>query len=1157
MPDVLVTTRATMPGVYIGRVNRVAPTGLTGFARLPCYVGKGNRLRTLFNQTIRRSYLSDVSLPFPSVSPHVVTLAQPAINDQTVARLFRSDGVIVPASKWRFIESTPGSGTYDSVLLAPESFSLNYTYLLDYQSTSRTIQDALPFDELRDIRFIGDTENQERYEEYVHYYVPISITEPTAALTNEFSGSTDVGFEPAQVTSTIAGPYTFVGGEILNVTVDATPFVVTFVSAGSFTTAQVAAIINAVLGDAGLAVEATGGFLTLRSNSFDPGISSVLVAAGTANAILGTTGLQFPSAAMVGATYTTAGFVRKVSGTGSPVVGIEASSSSNHNYNRRYRISFGAPGLTIPATITVLQDSGSSIPEVLSGATLTAAAAFGAVASGNQPQLPFHTGLTSPAVAVEFDTPSGVSAVVNFTDVTGDTISIILDDTGGVITGDEVYETTSVGPSSLEVDSALSNTQQHSNFSAVNSGVITQTAVAPNYTTTIGGAAAGTGSISLRDDAEYSGTYNRRFALVCTASAGAPGTRTATFVWQAWGEFADLQYNGSARTFTISEALSTNSNVDLGDGVLIDLAFGAANFTVNDTYWFQANAARSYVTAKDDRSFVLDVSAVGVTGSNNQVTFSYQTGTTEGGFGLIQATGPGGQLFLASGVNVWARNLGSQTTSSNRHVIGDQWTFDTVCEDVIDWSLTTLVTETIDPTQVFTDTLGVITGTVGLRYIVLDGVPVNILYIRDTVTDALLSSYSLPSTTQPYVAFTTAPVNPIEIRYETIGDEPAPASLYYVTANTVRPAALYNTPIRALSYEEAARLLGPSATTNDLLIMAQIALDDNDAPGAYFCQAFDSDGDGLITPIDINTSIEATENERNLTDVVVLNTFSSLSSALSNNEKMNDPFERGERALWVGAPIGTAIGDDNTAGTLIFLAQRTLQVYGENPAHGKRVLVGNTTATKTIVLTDGTQVVVTLDGSFIAGAMAARNASFADPGETLLRKNLFGFDTIETYSEPQQLQLVAASIIFVSNQGDDVAPVFRIEESTTVDRSSDDNNEISVAINQKEYTTREVRSQMDTALVSIVPPSEQAGVAIIQTFLVDILTNLVARGIIGPYTDDAGNARPIDPDEDVRVFRARDSRTSYNFQYWWNARYPIKRLFGLYSVDRRFFGDQV
>lgn len=1157
MADVLVTTRVTKPGVYIGRVNRAAPSGLTGFARLPAYVGKGSRLRTIFNQTIRRSYLRDVLLSFPTVAPHIVALAQPALNDQNIARLFRSDGAIVPNSKWRFLESTPGSGIFDTVLIAAESYDLNVSYNLDYQSTSRTIRDELPFDDIREMRFVGDTENQEFYQEFVHYFVPVLVTTPDAATANAFSASSAEGFDPAEITSTLAGPYVLGAGVTFNPRVNNVTYPVVF-TAGTYTTAQVVAIIDAAIPNAeGSAIALTSGRFTVRSNNLDPSVSSVQILAGTADAILGTTGLRFPSAAMAAATYTTAGFVRKVSGTGSPVMGVRSTSSSNHDYNRRYRISLGAPGATIPATIQVIMDSGSSLPAVAPGGVLSAASTFGSTSNAfAQPQLPFHSTLPTTGVTVSFSTPGGVSTPVNFTDITGDVVSFILDDTGAAVTGNEVFEVTALGPSSIQVDSAVLNTVQHASFSAVGSSVFVQTGVAPNYSTSVAGAAVGTGTVALRSDAQFTGEANRRYAIICTASAGAPGARTATFAWQAWGEIPDLLYNGSSRVFSISEATSTNLSVDLGDGVLLTLGFGASNFAVNDIFWFQGTAARLFVTAKDDRSFVLDVSAVGTSGADNLVTFSYQTGTPEGGFGLVQSAGAAGQLFLSGGIRLWARNIGSQATTANRFAVNDQWTFDTVCEDIIDWSLTTLTSETVDPTQIYTDTLGVITGTTGLRYLVLDDVPAGVIYIRDTVTGALITSYSVPSVTQPYIAFTVAPVNPIEVRYETRGLEPSPSSLYYVTANTVRPLSMYNNPTRVLSYEEAAALLGPSATSNDLLIAAELALQDNNAPGAYFCQARDSDGDGLVTSVDVSNAIIATENERNLTDVIVLSTFNSLSTALSNNEKMNDPFERGERALWVGAPIGTAIGDTSTPGTLVFLATKTLQVYGENPAHGKRVLVGNVEATKTITLTDGTQVDVTLDGSFIAGAIAARNASFSDPGETLLRKNLFGFKSIRTFSEPQELQLIGAGIIYVSNVGDATSPVFRIEESTTVDRSSDDNNEISVAINQKEFTTREIRQQMDNALVSIVPPSEQAGVAVIQTYLVQILTGLVARGIIGPYTDESGNSRPLDPDADVNVFRSKDSRTSYNFRYWWNARYPIKRLFGLYSVDRKFFGDQ-
>jgi hypothetical protein len=1169
MVDVLVTTRVVKPGVYIGRINRPTPTGLTGFVRLPNYVGKGSRLRTVFNSPIRRSYLNDVAVTFPNTSPHLVALAQPALPDQNVAQLFDSNGRIVPSSKWRFLESTPGSGIFNQVLLLPEAFQIGVTYQLSYQSTSRTIRDELPFDEIREVRFIGDTENQERYEEFVHFYIPISITAPTAAATNDASAATDLGFQPAQITGTAAGPFAFAGGEILNVTINGNAHVVTFVVGATTTAASAAAQINAVISADGIAIVETGDFITIRSLSYLPGTSSVLVAAGTANAILGTTGAQFPTAAMVTATFTTAGFARRIdAGVNSLFMGVQAASTSAHLYNRRYRITLGAPVAgDIPATVDVIQDSGSSIPAVVSGAAITAAQLVGASSVGVAPQLPLHTDLETAAAAltgtkIEFTLGDGFTVTASFTDITGDTVVFILDDSAGPanVVGGEIFEVSSVGPAAIQVDSAVLNTVQHNSFSAVGSGLVTN-AGTPSWGVSIGGAAAGDGLPSLRANAAFTGTHNKRYLLVCTASGGGVGARTASFAWQGWGEVGDLEHEGATRTFTIAEATGTNNNVNLGNGVLLDFAFdsggGAGNFSVDDAFWFQANADRVYITAKDDRSYVVDVASVSATGAVNNVSVQYQTGTPEGGFDLVATTGAAGELALPGNVLLWLRNIGSQTTAANRFALNDQWTFDTVNDDVVDWSLTVRTSETIDvATQLFTDTLGVITGTAGLRYVILSNVPTSILYIMDTVTGALITTFStFPGT--PHVAFSTAPTNAITIAYEHIGLEPAPSALYNVTANIVREATLYDTPIRVLSFEEAQNLLGPSATTNDLMIAAELALEDNNAFGAYFTQAFDSDGDGVITTLDINQAIASSEDTRALTDVIVLNSFASLSSALENNEKMNDPFERGERALWVGTPVGTLIGDEDTAGTLVFLARRSLQVFGNNPAHGTRVLVANNQATKTIELTDGTQVSVTLDGSFIAAAIAARNASFDDPGETLLRKNLFGFDTMEVFTEPEELQLVAASIIWCSNQGSVDVPVFRIEESTTVDRSSDDNNEISVAINQKQFVTREVRESMDGALVGIVPPSEQAGVAIVQTFLVEKLISLVSRGIIGPYQDDSGSDRPIDPNVDVEVFRARDSRTLYHFKYFWFGRYPIKRLFGLFSVDRKFFGQQV
>jgi len=1116
----------------------------------------------VFNSAIRRSYLSDVTLTFPTVAPHLVTLVYPALNDQTTATLFRTDGTIVPTSKWEFLESTPGSGVFDSVLLLPEEYSITVGYSLDYQSTSRLIQDVIPFDSTRQVRFVGDTENQNQYQEFVHYYIPITVSTITPGTSNANSAIADVGFEPARVIGSVtdAVPYALTG-KTLDFDLDGvTQPTVTF-SAAATTAALAAAEINAAVGSTVAFAHTVGAAqsVEIRSPSVDPTLSVVEITSAGAGADvdLGMTVLnsQFPTAAMVLAGTSTGGYMRDLSSVASNAQ-MAIAGGSSHDYNRRYRLTVTSVAPNILMDLEVFEDSGSSLAEFADGATLAASDVFGPTAGGNQPQVPFHSSVATTATALDFGLAlgGGVYPAVSFADITGDTVSFVLDELAAGLTSGSVFEGTSLGQSIIELDSALSNTKQHASFSAVGQGTLVQTGVTPNYSVSVGAASAGTGSVALRFDSEYTGAYNRRFLLSCTASTGAGAT--ATFVWQSWGEFDDLQFDGTSRTFDISLALGTSTNIDLGDGVHLDFDFGASGFLVDDLFWFQANADKAFVTAKDDRVYALEVAAVGASAGVNQTSISYTTGTPEGGFGLLPITGPQGQMSFTGGINTWLRNVGSQTTAANRFAIGDTWDFSTVNDDVLDWSLTTLVTETIDPTQVVTDTLGVVTGTVGMKYAVLSNVPSAVIYVKDTVTGASVASGAV-STTSPYVYFSTAPTSPVEVRYSYIGEEPAPAQLFYFTANAVRPTELYNIPIRVLDYDTAAQLLGPSSTQNDLLVMAEIALNDNSAPGAYFVQAYDSDGDGVITTVDMNNAIKATEDQRSLTDVIVLSSFGSLSTAMANNEKMNDPFERGERALWVGAPKGTAIGAADTAGTLAFLASRTLQVFGDSHAHGKRVLCGNTEATKTITLTDGTQVAVTLDGSFVAGALAARNASFTDPGETLLRKNLFGFDTIKVYTEPEELQLISYSIIYVTNTGDDVSPVYRIEESTTVDRTSDDNNEISVAINQKEFVTREIRTNMDTSLIGIVPPSEQAGVALIQSFLVSNLKDLLARGRIGDYTDSSGASRALDPDEDVRVFRAKDSKTAYNFQYFWHGRYPLKRLFGLYSVDRKFFGSQV
>jgi hypothetical protein len=983
MADVLATTKTTKPGTYIGRIFQPTPTGVGGVTRLPCLVGKGSRYYTQSNAAIRRSYINDQLLSFTAVAPYKATLTYPSNGDQTVAQLYISGGTVVPANKWLFSASVPG-GSLDRVEILTEIYDPNSTYYINYQSTSRTVEDPLPFSDLRELRFIGDTQSQERYIENDNFFIPVDITVP------------------------------------------------------------------------------------------DPDVRT--------NA-----GYGFTSVTTIGTTDSTL-----------TISAIGAGSTYDHHYNRRYRIQVtSVGGGVVHCDVTAVQGSCG-----LNSAAPT----------------PIHTALTTP-VTITF-TAAGTSSadIVDPANPTN-TIHVTLTDTGSdPVDATNAFTFTALGPSLVEVDSALTNTNQ---FGTV--GTITKSGT-------------GTGTVTNSVLSEFVGVHNRNFILQCESIGAGP---VAVLKWCGYGEATVTQ--GS-----ISLTGSTLTSRTLEDGIYLDFGFGATNFVIGDRYTFTATAPMANITAKDSRDYTLLCG----TPTAAHVPVTYSTNTPEGRFGSATVAGDLGELKLPGGVNLFLRNIGTLVTE-NRFVASDEWTFSTTDEEVVDWTLNTRLSETIATTECYTDVLGEVTGHVGYTYVLLTNTPSSVLYVQDTSTSALLP-YSTVSG-QPVIYFVTAPTHSIAIRYEYKGLEPDPGNFYYVTANTVRASTLYNVPVLSTTWDQAQSLLGPSSTMNDLLIAAQIALSDNNAPGIFTCQAFDSDGDGVVTPTDINTAINATAAESRLTDIVVLNSFNSLSTALANNVLCNDPFERKERALWAGVPVGTVIGDVITPGSLVYLAKNTLQVYGNNHAHGTRTLVGNPQATKTITLTDGSQVTVTLDGSFVATAYAALNASFNSPSDTLLRQNISGFDSMQTFSEVEEIQLIAANIIFCSNQGSTESPVYRIEESTTVDASSADNWEISVAINQKQYVTRDLRSSLDSSMIGVVPQSEQAGVAMIRGYIVGKLQSYIAAGIIAPFTNSSGTVRNIDPTTDVEVFRATGNPTLYHFKYWYNGAYPLKRLFGLYSVDTKLW----
>jgi hypothetical protein len=220
-------------------------------------------------------------------------------------------------------------------------------------------------------------------------------------------------------------------------------------------------------------------------------------------------------------------------------------------------------------------------------------------------------------------------------------------------------------------------------------------------------------------------------------------------------------------------------------------------------------------------------------------------------------------------------------------------------------------------------------------------------------------------------------------------------------------------------------------------------------------------------------------------------------------------------------------------------------VYGQSPAHGTRVLVSSTRATKTITLEDKSSTSVTLDGSFVAAALAALNSAFTDPKETVLFKQITSFDTMQTYTNPENMILGGNNVIFFGDEGNGI---YRTKEDITTDPFSPDTLNINQMV-QKQFVTRDIRRTINGSLISMVFPSADTGIITLQSILVSRLGTLVGNNLIGKYQDAAGVVRDIDPAADALVFRDQADPTLFHIGYNYFLATTAKRVFGLYTVN--------
>jgi hypothetical protein len=565
-------------------------------------------------------------------------------------------------------------------------------------------------------------------------------------------------------------------------------------------------------------------------------------------------------------------------------------------------------------------------------------------------------------------------------------------------------------------------------------------------------------------------------------------------------------------------------------------SFVADSFTINVT------AGKIFPTAKDNRKVTFTITNVDTSGEEPVYTIYYASNTPEGGFGTVESSGnriilPGNIILkIADGVTLTQ---------------GAKYSLELTNTNTIDWNLTLKVSQYFRTDSVYRDVNGSKTGIVGAYYVILNGTP-----IEEPTSEGVELSW-IDGTPYVVVSYPSDSANAgkkpqnFSISYEYAGNEPNPGDTYYLTTKHVRPDSMYNKVIFISSRAEGQVLLAPSTSKNDLYIANEIAWDEIGARTGYqiaYIQIKDSDDDGVLSSADVQAAIDALATSKKTTDFCLLGNFEYLKKLLAANEFGNNPFECHENEVWVGAPVGTEVGDINTEDSLVYIAQNTMKVYGnENPAHGTRVLVAPTEATKKITLEGNVEQSIKLDGSFVSWGLACHRSRMK-PADSIMREVLIAFDSMQTFDDVDDIKLGQNQIVYFSKVSDGM---YRVEEDFTTDKYGFEFS-LEQITSQRFQVVRDLRDYMNESLIGYTPDTPAVGIETITSYLVTGLNQKIREGVISHYLDENGNKRPLDPSTDIFVTNIKENPTQYQFGYGFYTKKVMKVLFGSYVVDKNF-----
>jgi hypothetical protein len=1152
-----------LPGAVIGQVFRAGTSTPRDFPRYAGIIAKGLDLKLFRDAALVRCAVEGEQLPFSGVT-YIAPLVNPAVPDKARSRLYTSDGRTVAQTRWNFTQSIPGSNVYDQISIDPSIFSTTLTYLVDYVSTDTSLRDPVPVDELREVLALGDNQGQIRYREGRDYRFTTTATGPLPGTGN---------FRPFDRAISPAA-----GNNLLVVASTGTG-VVKISSSAAYTHNYNRSYLVTCTASGGSSPNRTATFRvdclpTSSGTDALPGLSAS--GAFQSNSIVFTVDESDSSSFTQALEH---GLVLDFTGAGAPDFGF---GSINFVNGDTFTFSAYGPGLM------ELDDKLINTNQFAETSAVTAdidVASQGEITINPQTNYLGVSNQVYEIECVELPTPAGASRSARFawrTNAKLKALSGTVTAVGGsaTVTGSGTSFTTEVqagdwvllgnSTSPVLVQTVVSATSLTLASAYPDAGL-----TAAGSTTTVIQIAGRTWPADLLAGRTINvgGTNavvlsNTATAITLTAPLGsAPSGGTAYAITSTTKALRIRESKGSFLVSANGNNTGANAGavgpnrVALDQGIFIDLSFGstlADNFVVGDTFSFTAKVARNDYNGKENRNYDLTVTSVA---TPHAITATFVGNTPASTFGS-QVFNEGTPLVLPNNAVVYARNLTviKQSTDArftstpiSPSTLPDTFELSLTFDGLIDWTPETQVTETIGSQEILRDLTGSVTGTVGAYFVLTRKVPTTVVFVSGPSPAFSTIAYNqVAGTTVIY--FTTNPGVALTIKYRHAGIEPSAGSSYFMTGYIKRPDSDYTAPQLFTSRDAAREFLAPMTVTNDAAIANECAWDQDQVtlPGVVVCLVKDSDGDGVFTTADYDNAIRVSEQFKGTTDFVVVNQFAAREEFRDSVVNMNDPTVARRRIGYFGFPVSYPIGDEFTSDSRVFTARRELQVFEETVARGTLTIIGNSFGKKTILVdslgdgaVDAIPTQVTLDGSFLAVALAARVASFREPWESIYNLPISGFDEVEALTETQMITLQDAGIICCRVEG---GSAFYIGTMTT-DSTEPSTQQLSGTV-QRQYVLSRLQDVINRRVIGFVADSPEQAAQKLQGELVAELGAMVSERKIGKYVDPTtGQSRALNPQTDVIAFRDRRDPTRAYFRTSWYQKYPLLFVDGVVAVD--------